>query len=334
MFGSGRGGPAESRRGQFLPLSACSLAAGAGTTRTATPAAAEPWLARAQREIAGMPVDTPKEFGALDPAGLAFRVYHLAPNAARRALVARLICRGLKSEVDTAARRAGAWLIIMRVRLPWRYRPEAARRFLQAADKPNGAAPTTDPLVPLFASWTESYRAETYLRSRLRRCLELPGRIRAGGNSARNLKTTDSMTPAARATQWALKQVAAASTRSARMIRPSFANSPSRFEAIRCRIDAGDLLRGRCRGGDRRQPPARQHSGRGGGDLCHAQVIVARGCLDAGDMIGFRLARMPSSWSPRSTRALNTMIFPSLTLRPGEGPHGRLLHARLPDAPN
>jgi hypothetical protein len=276
-----------------------SAAAGAATTKPATPGpAAEPWLTRAQREIADLPADAPNDLRPLQSYALAVTLYRLAPTTDRQALAAQLIDRAVKAEAEKKRSDEEVRLAYTVAALSHAAIDDAdgARRLLAAADRPTGATPTSQPYVRLItADYLSMALTETCLRLG-----DNAGFERAALNAfqanlvAGDLRADRLNDQAARATEWALKKYVAATTQRSDSGNPSGTDpETNRREAARCQVEAGDLA-GAARAAALVEvdlPVEALPHAASGYDLCQAQIVVARGCLGAGDLNGYRSAR-------------------------------------------
>lgn len=138
----------------------------AGAMPTTGPAAAEPWLARAEREILACPAETPKDLTAGQPHELAIMLYRLSPNSARQAMAIRLIDRAVAAEVARAKSADQLWGDYISGALCHAKvdDPAGARRMLAAADRPTHLPPTTEPMIRFARSFIDGFKAETLLR--------------------------------------------------------------------------------------------------------------------------------------------------------------------------
>jgi hypothetical protein len=126
---------------------------------------ARDWLDRAESDIAALPADTPADFILAQPHELAIALYRTAPTDDRRGLALRLIDR--VAEVEAGKKKSAEQVRAAYVDAAMLHAQlddlDGARRCLAAADKPSGALPSTDPIMPLADGFTQAFRAETML---------------------------------------------------------------------------------------------------------------------------------------------------------------------------
>ena len=135
-------------------------------TAAAAPPSAAPWFDRAERDIAALPAETPKDLAVLQPSDLAAWLFRTAPTEGRRQLAIRLTLRAadqylkhpLSAEQEVATRVTTAAVLAS-------FGDAGdARRWLAAADAPPTTSPTTDPFVRTFVDPTgQPWRLEAQL---------------------------------------------------------------------------------------------------------------------------------------------------------------------------
>ncbi len=122
-------------------------------------------MTRAQRDIAALPPDTPKDAVMMSPLVLAVQLYLAAPNDERRALAISILDRDVKkfAAVKESAEQVKMLYDAAALEHAKLGDFDGARKLLALADQPSGAPPTTNPMVQMVAGWGDESRAEAYL---------------------------------------------------------------------------------------------------------------------------------------------------------------------------
>jgi hypothetical protein len=138
----------------------------AGSRALADPAAdAAIWLDRAQRDIASLPAQTPKEFSLLNPDELATQLYLTAPTDQRRALAIARLDAHVKDYLEQKEypEQKGMSYTFCAMEHAKLGDFEGARRYLALAGQPPVTVPSTNPLGMFMDGFVDQSRAEADL---------------------------------------------------------------------------------------------------------------------------------------------------------------------------
>jgi hypothetical protein len=126
-------------------------------------APAEVWLGRAEKEIAALPAETPKEFMLVQPQELAVQLYLTTPSNERRKFASSMIDRAVKRYLDHTDSAEHLQGIYSGGALEYATVGDFdnARRLLDLADQAGRAKPTAEPWAQMFNGSGE--RAEAFL---------------------------------------------------------------------------------------------------------------------------------------------------------------------------